>query len=752
MIFMLAYRSFVWPKQVDPMISSVNTDGKTSISRGLRRPELWGPGLVRVILGAVSRHWGIAAILLVALVVRCYGLTYHSLWFDEVMSAFWAAKPAGEIWRAGLALVQDKHPPLYYLALHFWTALFGPGDVAVRSLGVLIGALAVLPAYGIGKIFGGRRAAAAGALLIALNPFLVWYSQEARMFMPATTCALAGLWGILQITNSKLQIADRRRLLFAICNLFIAIAGLTAALYTYLFSAFLLPVAAAWVMWEWRRNRRQAGAGGRLALGMAALAVVTLLFLPLARAAWQVSGGEATPGQPFMAMAPALWRMLWVYAVGWPGWPALGLTAVGIGAVGLLGVGVLAPSSGPAPTAGEGVRFNLGAATHAEPVEAACGVPFDRLRARLAPEMKRTRGEAAAASPSLAGKGAKGIGSWLFLPLLLGGLLLARDRTVFAETRYFIFLVPALCLAWGRGTAWLWEKQRAAGIVLAALALGVTLAALPTNWSPQNRREAWREMAAFVQAHAGFNDAILIQPDYVRPAFDRYFGGAQPVFQPFTERLSSPAQVEGPLAGLAGFSTVWLIQSHHQDLDPDNLVVNWLAARYPLATEVFPAGIAARAYALRYRQPVPSPAPGCSACGQSAATQEDAGMLLASEQLRLMACTYQPATLAARDDVFHPPSNWIHVVTQWQVGNQLPREDLLPKARLVDAGGQVWGERLDRANDALHLWATSRWQPGEVVRVDYDVNLNPMTPPGRYRLAIELPGEQAVCGAVMITR
>ncbi len=129
------------------------------------------------------------------------GLTYHSLWFDEVVSTVLAAKPAGEIWRAGLSFVQDKHPPLYYLLLHGWTRLFGGGDVSVRLLGVLIGALAVLPTYGIGRRLGGDRAGAIAALLLALNPFLIWYSQEARMFMPATTFLLVGLYGILHLAH-----------------------------------------------------------------------------------------------------------------------------------------------------------------------------------------------------------------------------------------------------------------------------------------------------------------------------------------------------------------------------------------------------------------------------------------------------------------------------------------------------------------------------------------------------------------------
>ena len=96
----------------------------------------------------------------------------------------------------------------------------------------------------------------------------------------------------------------------------------------------------------------------------------------------------------------------------------------------------------------------------------------------------------------------------------------------------------------------------------------------------------------------------------------------------------------------------------------------------------------------------------------------------------------------------------MHVTTSWQAGDKRASGDLFPKVRLVDAAGQVWGESLDRPNDALHVWPTSRWLPGEMVRVDYDVNLNPVTPAGTYRLVIDLPqtSEQVVCGDVEVVR
>jgi 4-amino-4-deoxy-L-arabinose transferase-like glycosyltransferase len=647
----------------------------------------------------------LSAVLLLALVLRFYNLTYHSLWFDEVMSTYWATKPAGELWRVGLALTQDKHPPLYYLLLHGWTALFGPGDWAVRSLTAVIGALAVLPTYGIGAHLGGRRAGLLAALLLALNPFLVWYSQEARMFMPATTFALVGLYGMLRIDDSGYLHPGPHGRGGAGCRYsqFAIILGFTAALYTYLFSAFLLPVAAAWLALAWWLNRQEPVAARRFWTAATALAVVGLLFLPLARSAWLVSGDEATPGRAFAGMGPALWRLLQVYAVGWPRWSGVGLDWVAVGGAALAVVGL--------------AEYRM------------LDIRYWRRQHRIAnsqyPIPTRFTGLFLAL--------------WLLLPILAGGLLLTRDRTVFAETRYFIFLVPALCLAWGRALAWAWGRQWVLGVVVAALMLGITAAALPANWSPQNRREAWREAAAFVQTRAGPNDAVVVQADYVRLAFERYFAGPQPVFYPFTERLTVPAQVNAALEGLAGYDAVWLVQSHHAELDPDNLVASWFGARYPLITGVYPAGIALHGFAQGYRLPaLPADVPYLDAV---------------FDNLRLLGCIYAPKVLSARDDLFHPPSGWVHVTAYWTAAGQAPATDIFPLVRLVDAAGQVWGQSLERGNDATHVWPTSRWLPGEVIRVDYDVNLNPLAPRGTYRLVIEVPGiaGQAVCGVVGVT-
>ena len=81
--------------------------------------------------------------------MRLWRLDYHSIWFDEAISLRWARSAPEYTWDVTLQLVEEKHPPIYYLLLHFWTTLIEPfglmrNDVALRVLGSLLGVLTVL--------------------------------------------------------------------------------------------------------------------------------------------------------------------------------------------------------------------------------------------------------------------------------------------------------------------------------------------------------------------------------------------------------------------------------------------------------------------------------------------------------------------------------------------------------------------------------------------------------------------------------
>jgi len=632
---------------------------------------------------------------------------YHSLWFDEVISVFWAKQPIVRLWQVGMLLVEDKHPPLYQLLLHGWMSLFGSSDVALRSMGSMLGALAVFPALGIGRCLGNRHAGNLAALLVACSPILVWYSQEVRMFMPSTTIGLYGLYGLLrwwEACQSPPASAQRetedpcRAKLLKWGWLLLALVGLVGSVYSYLFGVFFLAVAGVWVgaLFLLRLPAvRQQGLWRCLLAAVAMMALVGVLVLPLMLSAWGVSGVESTPGSAFAEFGGTLKRLLRAYTIYKGPWNGGAVLAAQILAAALLLLGLLAP-------------------LRRDP---------DRTPLRWA------------GRPLLA--------LYLIVPLLLGGILQSRNQAVFAQVHYFLILVPALCLLWGRGLSVLLERAKWLGIVYLMAMLALLCVGDSHLWLPENRREDWREAGEYVQAHAGPNDAVVTHVDYTHFAFEHYFDGPQPVYFPFTDHVTSPAQVEPPLMGLLGYDSVWLVQSHTHQFDPNHYVERWFADRFPLATEQYPSGVTVKRYITRYRLTEPPPH----------VPRVDS---MLSPGIVLEACTVDDPQTVAREERSHPPSAWVHVQLYWSAPAGVEM-DYASSVRMVDGGGQVWGEKLDRERGTLHLWPTSRWEPAEVIREDIDVNLNPITPPGAYKIVVSLTdregqqaGPEVICGEVHV--
>jgi hypothetical protein len=248
---------------------------------------------------------------------------------------------------------------------------------------------------------------------------------------------------------------------------------------------------------------------------------------------------------------------------------------------------------------------------------------------------------------------------------------------------------------------------------------------LPGQWSLPAAKEAWRQSVGYLARHAGDADGILIHPDWVRYPFQYYFKGPGQTYAAFST-VTAETALDGPLEGVVGdHPVIWLIQSHLEAPDPARRVEQWLATRYPLVTELYPPGISLKGYALGYQlQKLPPEA-----------TPTD---LHFDKGLRLAGYRADPV-VSATDELFHPPSGWIHVTLYWTAATPLP-VDASPFVHLVGPEG-VWGVSLDRPSDAFKLYPTSRWQPGQIIRHDLDVNLNPVTPLGTYQLVVGLHGD-----------
>ena len=137
------------------------------------------------------RTGGLAAVLAAGAALRFATLDAQSLWYDEAVTARLLRSDFGAMARA----IPDSEstPPLYYALAWLWTQVFGTGEVGLRSLSALLGTVTIAVVWALGRRLGGDRAALAAAALAAVNPMLVWFSQEARAY------ALLGLLGALSV-------------------------------------------------------------------------------------------------------------------------------------------------------------------------------------------------------------------------------------------------------------------------------------------------------------------------------------------------------------------------------------------------------------------------------------------------------------------------------------------------------------------------------------------------------------------------
>jgi len=647
-------------------------------------------------------------VLAVAALTRFWRLDYHSFWFDEIVSLDWASYPPGEIWEIGFRLVREKHPPGYYLTLHFWQnflAFFGleQSDVALRGLGSLLGVVTVLGVLLLATRLSGRATGLLAALFVSLSPALVWYSQELRMFQPAATAIVWATYFLAAATSIPPSHSPIPHSPFRVLHWIGLILALTYALYSYLFAAFFLPgLGLALLVLAWKRWRL-------LAEGIAALGVAGLLFLPLARNAWLINDTESPRMAAYDGFAANLWRQMQVFTVWRADW--------------------------------------------AEWVVTAAVVLFALL---------------ALAGFLLRGKGAGGNGEarvglllalWSLPPLFIAGLLQATNANIFKEDRYYLFLAPFVLWAMARALLVLVRRWPWPGWLGTSVGVGVTVgllaASLPVLWTPGMLREDWRAAAAYVADYQtqspGLSAGGVAHANYLYPAVEWYLGqrispDLLPIFGLFGGPLT-PDQMESvigpPLHGIEtalGAQTAWLWQSHLAGVDDLGLVEQWLGEHYPLITEQFPPGIKLSGYALHTRY------------GRLPALAENAvyPRQAIAPAIELTACEVVTPSVSAKDERMHPPSGWVHA-RLWLRATGPVSEDYALQVRVVGGDG-VWGEMLSRPNSGLERFPTSGWTPDEWMRIEADVNLNPQTPPGLYSVVVGLgQGEESVCGVVEVS-
>jgi uncharacterized membrane protein len=219
--------------------------------------------LLREAARARSRtFWIVAGLTVLAATLRFATLGVQSYHHDEIVTAI-RILPGGFGRAMDAVWSSESAPPLYYAIAWLWTQLTGTGEFGLRAASALAGVATVPVAYLVGLELRERRAGLMAAALVAVNPMLLWYSQEARAYsLLALLCAISLLYCVRALRHG-------RRRDFVVWGL---VSGL--ALATHYFAVFPILAEAVWLLR--RRGKaswRGLGIAGLFGLALAPLAI-----------------------------------------------------------------------------------------------------------------------------------------------------------------------------------------------------------------------------------------------------------------------------------------------------------------------------------------------------------------------------------------------------------------------------------------------------------------------------------------------
>lgn len=205
-------------------------------------------------------------------------LDRQSFWLDELVTVDLLHHGLGDV--VHQIPRTEATPYLYYVVAWIWGQAFGLGEVGLRSLSAVAGTATIPVAYLAGAVLVSRRAGLVAAALVAVNPFLVWYSQEARAY------ALLGLLSAGSVLAFGHALRGGQRALAAwalVCAVAVA---------THYFAVFLVAAEAAWLLVRLRPVLR-------VVLATLVPAAVLAVHLPLVFA--QRGNGEAVAGSSLLS-------------------------------------------------------------------------------------------------------------------------------------------------------------------------------------------------------------------------------------------------------------------------------------------------------------------------------------------------------------------------------------------------------------------------------------------------------------------
>jgi 4-amino-4-deoxy-L-arabinose transferase-like glycosyltransferase len=220
----------------------------------------------------VTKHrerWVLLALCMLAFALRVSGLGFQSLWRDEVDAIRFATQPLAGL--LGMFTAPGENGPLYYLLLRPWLTQAGQSEFALRFFSLFPGVLAVPLIYRLARrLFPSLRSVALmGAVLATTSAYLIWYSQEGKMYALVVVLALLSMNCLLAALQKGGWL---RWLTYVLATI--------AIFYVHLAAVLLIPVQVVTFLLQDRELQRV-----RWRTWLVALAFLALPYVPIL--AWQ---------------------------------------------------------------------------------------------------------------------------------------------------------------------------------------------------------------------------------------------------------------------------------------------------------------------------------------------------------------------------------------------------------------------------------------------------------------------------------
>ncbi len=640
-----------------------------------------------------SQRW-LFSILVLSAALRFYNLAGQSFWSDEGNSLVMAHRSMTAIWHYA---AEDIHPPLYYWLLHIWQWLFGDSEFALRSLSVVLGIFLVWAIYFLAKKLWGRTTGLFAAYLAAINPFLIYYAQEVRMYtllaLITTLAALAMLHLILlegsrRFSRGALQIPEQRRQikwwLGSLVRTSEARVGLLYAfllaigLYThYTFPLVALIFSLIYFIWLWATHHLLA-VGGRLARWIGWNALALLIYLP-----W----------------LPNAWHQITT----WPNHgPTLSLNAAFTQSLALLSLG---PE--PSPTLLHksllfwAILLFLGLwpwrrrRHHGEPVRPAHWLSW--------------------VVPLL----------WLAIPLLV---MVALHLFRPSYQKFLLATVPPYLVLISRGIIAPWQQIDARdkpnplwqavtffwiGAALVAITGLSGLTLYRYNTDPSVMRDDYRGIAKFITAISRPGDAIILDAPGQREVFNYYYRGKIPVYPLPQQRPPNKAATETTLQQiLATHGRIFALFWAMDESDPTRIVESWLNSHAYKATDRWRHNVRFVVYA----------APQSLDSAQWQTIKAHFGTTILLDAYALMT----PEVTSG---------NVIQLILRWKTIAKIDKRFKV-SVQVLDKREQIVAQ--SDSEPVGNLRPTTTWKPGEIIQDRYGILVPFGSPPGRYRMIISM--------------